>query len=266
MFLRGVYTYMALGLLVTGIFAYVEDRLGLYAAIEKSPALLTIALAAPLAMVLLLSYRIERMTLTTAHVAFWCYAVLVGLSLSGIFEFYAGASIARTFFIAAATFAGMSAYGYATRHDLSHFGSLLLMGLVGLVIAGLVNLLFVSHPAQLAIEMIGIIVFVGLTAYDTQHIKELYRGDDDAVVTGKKTIIGALSLYLDFINLFLTLLQLRRWGFVLARHSHRMVAWSRLLASGEPRPKRTMRKSARAAIRWWRARWSAWKNATAQGR
>jgi FtsH-binding integral membrane protein len=253
-FLRGVHTYMALGLSVTGIVAYLDERSGLYAALEKTPELLVSALVAPLALVFLLSYRIEKMNLTTAHLAFWTYTVLVGLSLSGIFELYVGASVARTFFITAGTFAAMSVYGYSTRNDLSRFGSLLLMGLVGLVIAVLVNIFFASTPLQIAIEIVGVVVFVALTAYDTQHIKELYHSSDDTVVTGKKAIIGALTLYLDVVNLFLTILQLRRWGFALVRHSHRMASWSRLLASGERPSKQTSRQSARRAMRWLRAR------------
>jgi len=258
-FLRGVHTYMALGLSLTGIVAYLDERSGLYAALEKTPELLVGALVAPLALVFLLSYRIEKMNLMTAHLVFWIYTALVGLSLSGIFELYVGASVARAFFITAGMFAAMSIYGYTTRNDLSRFGSLLLMGLVGFVIASLVNILFASSPLQVAIEIGGVVVFVALTAYDTQHIKELYRGSDDAVVTGKKEIIGALTLYLDVVNLFLTLVQLRRLGFALARHSHRMAAWSRLLASGDRPSKQTSRQSARSAMRWLRARFALQK-------
>jgi hypothetical protein len=251
---------MALGLLLTAFVAYLDERSGLYSALEKTPWLLTAVLSAPLVLVVLLSYRIEKMSLTAAHLAFWAYAALVGLSMSGIFELYVGVSVARTFFITAATFAAMSVYGYASRTDLSRFGSLLLMGLVGLVIAGLVNVFFASPPLQIAIETIGVVVFLALSAYDTQHIKELFRPSDTAIVIGKKEIIGALALYLDVVNLFLTLLQLRRWGFMLARHSHRMAAWSRLLASGERRSRPTWRQSARRMMRWWRVRFFALKN------
>jgi uncharacterized protein len=252
-FLRDVYTYMALGLSVTAVVAYLDERSGLYVTLEKVPGLLVGTLVAPLILVLLLSYRIEKMSLAMAHLAFWAYAALVGLSLSGIFEHYMGASIARTFFITAGTFAVMSIYGYATSNDLSRFGSLLLTGLVGLVIAGLANIFFASTSLQFAIEIVGVIVFLALTAYDSQHIKQLYHGSDDTVVTGKKAIIGALTLYLDVVNLFLTLLQLRRWGFALARYSHRMAAWSRLLASGERRSKQTLRQSTNRTMRWLRA-------------
>ena len=254
LFLRDVYIYMALGLSLTGIVAYLDERSGFYAALEKTPVLLMAALAAPLVLVILLSYRIEKMNLTTAHVVFWIYATLVGLSLSGIFELYTGMSVARTFFITAGTFTAMSVYGYATHQDLSRFGSLLLMGIVALIIIGLLNLFFASTPLQVAIEIVGVIVFITLTAYDTQHIKELYRDSDDTVVANKKAIIGALTLYLDFVNMFLALLQLPRLGFALVRHSHRMAAWSRLLVSGERRSKQTWRQSARRTMRWLRVK------------
>lgn len=252
-FLRGVHTYMALGLAVTGIVAYLDESSGLDAALQKMPLLLATALLAPLALVLWVSYRIEKMSLLATHLTFWAYAALVGLSLTGVFELYAGISIARTFFITAGGFAAGSVYGYATRSDLSRFGALLLMGLVGLIITFLVNIFFASTPFRFAIEIAGVTLFLALAAYDTQHIKELYRSGDRADVAGKKAIIGALTLYLDVVNLFLTLLQVRRWGYALARHSHRMAAWSRLLVSGEPESRRTWRQSARRAARWLRA-------------
>jgi hypothetical protein len=161
-----------------------------------------------LALVLLLSFRVEKMSLSAARLTFWAYAALVGLSLSGIFIVYTGQSIARVFFITAATFAAMSLYGYTTRSDLSRFGSLLFMGLIGIVIASLVNIFLVSTALQFAISVIGVIVFVGLTAYDTQRVKEIYAASDDEVIAGKKAIMGALALYLDFLNLFLLFIQL----------------------------------------------------------
>jgi FtsH-binding integral membrane protein len=157
--------------------------------------------------VLLLSFRIQKMSLGAAQLTFWGYAALVGLSLSGIFLVYTGASIARVFFITAATFAAMSLYGYTTRTDLSRFGSFLFMGLIGIVIASVVNIFLASSALQFAISVIGVIVFVGLTAYDTQRIKEMYFDGDGEVIAGKKAIMGALQLYLDFINLFLLLMQ-----------------------------------------------------------
>ena len=163
---------------------------------------------APLALVFLLSFRIAKMSLGAAQAAFWAYAGLVGLSLSGIFLVYTGTSIARTFFITAATFLAMSLYGYTTRTDLSRLGSFLLMGLIGIIIAGVANMFLASSALQLAISVIGVIVFVGLTAYDTQRIKEIYLESDSSVIAGKKAIMGALALYLDFLNLFVLLLQL----------------------------------------------------------
>jgi uncharacterized protein len=148
------------------------------------------------------------MSLGAAQAAFWAYAALVGLSLAGLFLVYTGTSIARTFFITAATFLAMSLYGYTTRTDLSRVGSFLLMGLIGIVIAGLVNMFVASSALQLAISVIGVIVFVGLTAYDTQRIKEIYLESDSTVIAGKKATMGALALYLDFLNLFNLLLNL----------------------------------------------------------
>lgn len=181
---------------------------GLYASLVKTPVLFWVVVLAPLALVFLLSFRVERMSLAAAQTAFWAYAGLVGLSLAGIFLVYTGTSIARTFFITATTFLAMSLYGYTTRTDLSRFGSFLLMGLIGVVIAGLVNMFLTSSALQLAISVIGVIVFVGLTAYDTQRIKEIYLESDSTVIVGKKAIMGALALYLDFLNLFTLLLQL----------------------------------------------------------
>jgi FtsH-binding integral membrane protein len=207
-FILSVYNYMGFGLALTGVVAFVAAESGLYASLVKTPIILWIVVLSPLALVLLLSLRIEKMSLGAAQVTFWVYAALIGLSLSGIFLVYTGASIARTFFITAATFSVMSLYGYTTRADLTRFGSFLLMGLVGIIIASLVNMLLVSSALQLAISVIGVIVFVGLTAYDTQRIKDIYLENDSSVVAGKKAIMGALALYLDFINLFILLLQL----------------------------------------------------------
>jgi FtsH-binding integral membrane protein len=207
-FMLGVYNYMASGLALTGIVAYIAAESGLYASLVETPLLFWAIVLAPLALVFFLSFRIESMSLGAAQAAFWAYAGLVGLSLSGIFLIYTGASIARTFFIAAATFLAMSLYGYTTRADLARVGSFLLMGLIGIIIASLVNMFLMSSALQLTISVIGVIVFVGLTAYDTQRIKEIYLESDTTVIAGKKTIMGALTLYLDFINLFLMLLQL----------------------------------------------------------
>jgi FtsH-binding integral membrane protein len=151
---------------------------------------------------------IQRMSAGTAMLLFWLYAAVMGLSLGGIFLVYTGTSIARVFFITAATYGAMSLYGYTTKTDLSGFGSFLLMGLIGIVIASLVNLFIGSNTLQFVISIIGVIVFVGLTAYDTERIKEMYLESDTAEVADKKAVLGALALYLDFINLFMMLLQL----------------------------------------------------------
>lgn len=202
-----VYSYMAGGLALTGAVAYGAAASGLYQQIFGTP-LFYVVLFAPLALVLLLSFRIQSMSLGAAQLTFWAYAALVGLSLSGIFLVYTGASIARVFFITAGTFAGMSLYGYTTRRDLSGFGSFLFMGLIGIVLASLVNIFLASSAVQFAISVIGVLVFTGLTAWDTQQIKEMYWEGDGSVVAGKKAIMGALRLYLDFINLFVMLMQL----------------------------------------------------------
>jgi FtsH-binding integral membrane protein len=158
--------------------------------------------------VLFLSFRIERLSTGAAQATFWTYAALMGLSLAGIFLLYTGTSIARVFFITAGTFAAMSLYGYTTKRDLSQFGSFLFMGLIGIVIASLVNMFLASSALQFAIAVIGVLVFTGLTAYDTQTIKEMYYEGDGYEIAGKKAVMGALRLYLDFINLFMMLIQL----------------------------------------------------------
>ncbi|HUZ73347.1 MAG TPA: Bax inhibitor-1/YccA family protein [Stellaceae bacterium] len=201
-----VYNYMGAGLAITGLVAYVAAASGFYRAIFGTP-LYWVVIFAPLALVLLLSVRIQKMSLGAAQLTFWAYAGLVGLSLSGLFIVYTGASIAQTFFVTAATFLAMSLYGYTTRRDLTQIGSFLIMGLIGIIIASLANLFFHSAGLQFAISVIGVIIFVGLTAWDTQRIKEMYWEGDGDVVTGKKAVMGALSLYLDFINLFIMLMQ-----------------------------------------------------------
>jgi len=202
-----IYNYMASGLALTGIVAYVAAASGFYHSIAGTP-LLWVVMLAPLGLVFWLSAGINRMSASTAQLLFWVYAGLMGLSLAGIFLVFTGASIARVFFITAGTFAAMSLYGYTTQRDLTQFGSFLFMGLIGIVIASLVNIFIASSALQFAISVIGVIVFVGLTAWDTQRIKEMYVEYDDGQMAGKKAIMGALTLYLDFINLFVMLLQL----------------------------------------------------------
>jgi uncharacterized protein len=202
-----VYNLMAGGLAVSGLIAYFAASTGLYAQIASTP-LIWVVMLAPLAAVFFLGFRIDRMKASTAQAVFWTYAGLMGLSLAGVFLVFTGASIARVFFITAGTFAAMSLYGYTTKRDLTKLGSFLFMGLIGIVLASLVNLFIGSSALQFAISVIGVLVFTGLTAFDTQRIKESYLEGDAGEIVTKKAIMGALTLYLDFINLFVMLLQL----------------------------------------------------------
>ncbi len=202
-----IYNYMASGLALTGIVAYVFAQSGLYIAIARTP-LIWLVMLAPLGLVMWLSYGINRMQASTAQALFWVYAALMGVSLASVFLVFTGESVARVFFITAGTFGAMSLYGYTTQRDLSQWGSFLFMGLIGIIIASLVNIFLASSALQFAISVIGVIVFVGLTAYDTQQIKEMYFEGADSETSGKQAIMGALRLYLDFINLFMMLLQL----------------------------------------------------------
>jgi hypothetical protein len=202
-----VYNYMASGLALTGIVAYATAFSGLYAQIAQTP-LVWLVMLAPLAFVFFLSFRIERIQASTAQAIFWVFAGVMGLSMASIFLVFTGASIARVFFITAGTFAAMSLYGYTTKRDLSGFGSFLFMGLIGIIIAALVNLFIASSALQFAISVIGVLVFTGLTAYDTQRIKSEYAEHFGHEALGKLAVMGALSLYLNFINLFTMLLSL----------------------------------------------------------
>ena len=204
-FMIAVYAYMGAGLAMTGAVAYGAAASGLYRAIAGTP-LFWVVLLAPLAVVVLLSSAVGRMSVVAAQATFWVYAVLNGLSLSGIFIVYTGSSIAGTFFAAAATFGVMSVVGFVTRVDLTRAGPLLFMGLVGVIIADLVNFFMKSSVLQFAVSLIAIAIFVGLTAFDTQRIKGMYRSRPDLGMA-KGAVMGALSLYLDFINLFLLFLQ-----------------------------------------------------------
>ncbi len=206
-YLIRVYNYMAAGLALTGVTALLGLTSGFYASIVGTPWMWVVYLA-PLALVLFLGFRIQRMSLAAAQVSFWLYAALVGLSLSGIFLLYTGESIARVFFVTAAMFAATSVYGYTTSTDLSRFRSFLYMGLFGVVIAMVVNIFLRSTVLQMTVSVMGVIVFTGLAAYDTQRIRGMYVYGEDGTLTAKKSIIGALMLYLDFLNLFLSLLRL----------------------------------------------------------
>ena len=221
-----VYNYMVLGLAITGLAA-----LGVYMlSVTTDPALAVgkvrnimltqvgytlfvspvkwVVILAPLALVFFLSFRIQNMRPATAQLTFWIYAALVGVSLGSIFLIYTHTSIVRVFFITAASFGALSLWGYTTNRDLTGMGSFLIMGLFGIIIASLVNIFLVSSMMQWIISVVGVVVFAGLTAYDTQQIKEMYSVNDDGSVSGRKAVMGALRLYLDFINLFMLLLQL----------------------------------------------------------
>ncbi len=202
-----VYNYMASGLALTGIVAYVAAYSGFYVAIARTP-LIWLVILAPLGLVMLMSFGLQKMQASTLQLVFWIYSGLMGLSMAVLFIAFTGASIARVFFITAGTFAAMSLYGYTTRRDLSQFGSFLFMGLIGIIIASLVNMFIASSALQFAISVIGVLVFTGLTAWDTQQIKEMYYEGDGAEIASKKAVMGALRLYLDFINLFMMLMQL----------------------------------------------------------
>jgi FtsH-binding integral membrane protein len=167
-----------------------------------------VVIFAPLAMVFFLSFRINSLDAGTARLLFFIYAGILGISLATIFIAYTQASIARVFFISAAAFGALSLYGYTTKRDLSAMGAFMIMGLIGIIIASLVNLFLKSSGLDFAISVIGVLVFAGLTAWDTQKIKSMYDASDDSQSAGRKAVMGALSLYLDFINLFLMLLRL----------------------------------------------------------
>jgi len=203
-----VYNYMGLGLVITGIVAFlVSQTPALYVPIFSTP-LKWVVMLAPLAFVFFFSFRIHTMSAATAQLTFWAFAAVMGLSLSSVFLVFTGTSIARTFFITATMFGAMSLYGYTTKRDLSQFGSFLMMGLIGVIIASIVNIFLGSSALQFAISVIGVVVFVGLTAWDTQNIKEQYAENFDQESQQKLAVFGALSLYLNFVNLFQLLLSL----------------------------------------------------------
>lgn len=211
-----VYNYMGIGLVVTGLVAWFANQAavdasgqltGWGALLYTSPLMWVVALS-PLAFVLVLSFGIQKLSVGAAQATFWAFAAVMGLSLSSIFMVYTDASIAKVFFITAATFGAMSLWGYTTKRDLTGMGNFLFMGLIGLIIAMVVNIFLASSMLEFAISAIGVLIFVGLTAYDTQKIKESYHESHGAEALAKGAIMGALSLYLDFINLFMMLLRL----------------------------------------------------------
>jgi FtsH-binding integral membrane protein len=207
-----VYNYMAGGVALTGVIAYLTAQ---YAAANPAIAqalyhspLAFLILFAPLGVVMFLSFRISHLQAGTARLLFFVYAGLLGVMLSSIFFVYTHGSIARVFFISAASFGALSLWGYTTQRNLDAMGSFMIMGLFGLVIAMLVNIFLKSSGLDWAISVIGVLIFAGLTAWDTQKIKEMYSPMDDGTIAGRKVVMGALALYLDFINMFLFLLRL----------------------------------------------------------
>lgn len=216
-----VYNYMAGGVALTGALAWITFQ---YAVVTNEAGVITaltplgqalfkgpmmwVLILAPLGLVFFLSFRINSLQAGTARALFFLYAGLLGVSLASIFMVYTQASIARVFFISAASFGALSLWGYTTQRDLSGMGSFLIMGLFGLIIASLVNIFLKSSGLDWALSVIGVLIFAGLTAWDTQKIKEFYDPMDDGTVAGRKVVMGALALYLDFINLFLMLLRL----------------------------------------------------------
>ena len=216
-----VYNYMATGVLLTGIVALISFNISVVT--DASGAIVTftefgntlffsgfkwLVMLAPLGIVFYMSFGINKMSSSKAQTVFWIFAALMGLSLSWILLVYTGKSVARVFFITSATFGAMSLYGYTTKRDLTKLGSFLMMGLIGIIIASLINIFMKSSMMYFVISILGVLIFVGLTAYDTQKIKNMYVESDSGELIGKKAVMGALTLYLDFINLFIMLLRL----------------------------------------------------------
>ena len=211
-YMLSVYNYMASGVLLTGIvammFAWGGPTSPAAQVFTQGGPLAWILMLAPLGIVFAMSFGQGRFSTGTLQLLYWAYAVLMGLSLSTIFLVYSGTSIAQAFFATAAAFAGLSLYGYTTKKDLSGFGTFLIMGLIGIIVASLLNLWFQSGALALVISIAGVLIFAGLTAYDTQRTKELYAQVAGTDMVGKVVIMSALSLYLDFINMFLFILRL----------------------------------------------------------
>ena len=216
-----VYNYMASGILITGFISLILFKMSVVTTADGSiagltglgnvlynSALMWVVMLAPLGVVFYMSFGIKKMSAAKAQGTFWVFAALMGASLSSIFLIYTGASITRVFFITSGTFGAMSIYGYTTKKDLTKLGSFLMMGLFGIIIASIVNMFMKSTMMYYVISILGVLIFVGLTAYDTQEIKNMYLASDSGEVIGKKAVMGALTLYLDFINLFIMLLRL----------------------------------------------------------
>ena len=216
-----VYNFMATGVLLTGIIALISFKISVVTDASGAitgftsfgnalffSGLKWVVMLAPLGIVFYMSFGIRKMSAAKAQTVFWVFASLMGLSLSWILLIYTGVSVARVFFITSATFGAMSIYGYTTKRDLTKLGSFLMMGLIGIIIASVVNIFMKSTMMYFVISILGVLIFVGLTAYDTQKIKNMYAASDSGELMGKKAIMGALTLYLDFINLFIMLLRL----------------------------------------------------------
>ncbi len=215
-YMLSIYNYMASGVLLTGIVALLVSStpalLALFFAENATgrfgPTLLGwVAMLSPLAMVLVMNFGVNRLSEGALKGTFWAYCALMGVSLSTIFIVYTGASIAQTFFVSAASFGALSLYGYTTKRDLSAFGKFLFMGLVGIILASIANFFFQSSALSLAVSILGVLIFAGFTAYDTQRLKDLYYQVQGSEMAGKSAVLGALTLYLDFINLFMFLLR-----------------------------------------------------------
>src|SRR5260221_13954218 len=207
-YMLSIYNYMTVALVITGLVAFgVSSSPAAMQAIFGSP-LKWVVMLAPLGFVFLFAARIQNMSPATAQLVFWAFAAVMGLSMASIFIVFTGTSIARVFFITAAAFGATSLYGYTTKTDLTKMGSFLFMGLIGIVLASVINIFIGSSALQFAISVICVLVFTGLTAYDTQRLKEMYAQTYDRDSLGRMAIMGALQLYLDFINLFTMLLQL----------------------------------------------------------
>jgi FtsH-binding integral membrane protein len=206
-YMLSVYNYMTSGILLTGIVALLFANSGMAQQVFFGGGILGwIIIFSPLLFVFAMSFGFNRMSTPTLQAMFWGFATVMGLSMSTIFLVYTGVSIAQTFFAVAAAFAGLSLWGYTTKKDLSGWGTFLIMGVVGLLVAMLINLFLQSSAMHMAISAIGVLLFAGLTAYDTQRIKSMYFHVAGTDMMGKVVVMGALSLYLDFINMFQFLL------------------------------------------------------------
>lgn len=202
-----VYNYMASGVLLTGIVAMLFANSGMAQSVMVNGGILRwVIMLSPLALIYAMNSGMNRMQTSSLQAMFWAFATLMGLSMSTIFLVFTGSSIAETFFATAASFAGLSLYGYTTKRNLTGMGSFLIMGLVGLLVASIINIFMHNSTMQWVISSIGVLIFAGLTAYDTQRIKSMYQYVAGSDMVGKTAIMGALSLYLDFINMFQFLL------------------------------------------------------------